>query len=85
MQTLFMWIPQKPSMSVLNLDKQQRGLNKPLSKTYKAMKRKVTIALAYIAIVAVCYYLMTVNPILGFIGIGLGVNILDKVFMEGAK
>ena len=49
------------------------------------MKRKVTIALAYIAIVAVCYYLMTVNPILGFIGIGLGINILDKVFMEGAK
>lgn len=50
------------------------------------MKRKVTIALAYIAIVAVCYYLMVyVNPILGFIGIGLGINILDIVFMKGAE
>ena len=45
------------------------------------MKRKVTIVLAYIAIVAVCYYLMTVNPILGFIGVGLGINILDKIFI----
>ena len=46
------------------------------------MKRKVSILLAYIAIVAVCYYLMFyVNPILGFIGIGLGINILDKIFM----
>ena len=50
------------------------------------MKRKVTIALAYVAIVAVCYYLMAyVNPILGFIAIGLGINILDKLFMEGAE
>jgi hypothetical protein len=49
------------------------------------MKKKLTIALAYIAIVAVCYYLMTVNPILGFIGIGLGINILDKFFMNGAE
>lgn len=57
----------------------------PLYKTYKAMKKKVTIALTYIAVVAVCYYLMTINPLLGFIGIGLGVNILDKVFMKGAK
>lgn len=46
------------------------------------MKRKITIALAYIAIVAICYYLMVyVNPILGFIAIGLGINILDKMFM----
>lgn len=46
------------------------------------MKRKVTIILAYIAIVAVCYWLMCyVNLILGFIGIGLGVNILDKISM----
>lgn len=50
------------------------------------MKRKVTIALAYIAITAVCYWLMCyVNPILGFIGIGLGINILDNVFMNGAE
>lgn len=49
------------------------------------MKRKVAILLAYIAIVAVCYYLMTVNPILGFIGIGLGINILDIAFMKGAE
>lgn len=50
------------------------------------MKKKVTIALAYIAIVAVCYYLMVyVNPILGFIAIGLGINILDMVVMKGAK
>ena len=50
------------------------------------MKKKVAILLAYIAIVAVCYYLMFyVNPILGFIGIGLGINILDKVFMNGAE
>jgi hypothetical protein len=45
------------------------------------MKRKVYITLTYIAVVAVCYWLMTVNPILGFIGIGLGINILDKVFI----
>lgn len=50
------------------------------------MKKKLTIALAYIAIVAVCYYLMVyVNPILGFIAIGLGINILDMVFMKGAE
>lgn len=46
------------------------------------MKRKVTITLTYIAITAICYWLMFyVNPVLGFIGIGLGINILDKVFM----
>jgi hypothetical protein len=50
------------------------------------MKRKVAIALTYIATMAVCYWLMFyVNPILGFIGIGLGINILDKVFMKGAE
>jgi hypothetical protein len=50
------------------------------------MKRKVAITLTYIAVVAVCYWLMFyVNPILGFIGIGLGINILDKVFMNGAE
>lgn len=50
------------------------------------MKRKVLIALTFIAIVAVCYWLMFyVNPILGFIGIGLGINLLDKVFMKGAE
>lgn len=48
------------------------------------MKTFYTI-LAYIAIVAVCYYLMTVNPILGFIAIGLGINILDRVFNKGAE
>ena len=46
------------------------------------MKGKVAITLTYIAVVAVCYWLMFyVNPVLGFIGIGLGINILDKVFM----
>ena len=50
------------------------------------MKRKITIALTYVAIVAVCYWLMFyVNPILGFIGIGLGINVIDKIFMGGAK
>ena len=49
------------------------------------MKKKVTIALTFIAMVAICYWLtFYVNPILGFIGIGLGINVLDKMFM-GAK
>jgi hypothetical protein len=50
------------------------------------MKRKVIIALAYIAIVAVCYWLTCyVNIILGVIAIVLGYNIFDKVFMKGTE
>ena len=86
MQTLFMWIPQKPSMSVLSSDKQQRGCNKPLSKTYKAMKRKVSIFVTAVAIFAVVYWLTCyVNVVLGAIALGLGINVIDKVFMEGAE
>lgn len=43
------------------------------------MKTFYTI-LAFIAIIAVCYYLMCyVNVILGFIAIGLGINTLDRM------
>lgn len=48
------------------------------------MKKKITIALAYISIVAVCYYLMFyVNPILGFVAVGIAAYTLAKVSMKG--
>ena len=50
------------------------------------MKKKVTIVLAYIAIVAVCYWLtFYVNPILGFIAVGIASYTLAKVSMKGVE
>lgn len=50
------------------------------------MKRKVTIFATAVAIFAVVYWLTCyVNVVLGAIAIGLGINIMDKVFMEGAE
>lgn len=46
------------------------------------MKRKVSIFVAAVVIFAVVYWLTCyVNVILGAIAIGLGINILDKIFM----
>ena len=46
------------------------------------MKRKVTIFVTAVAIFAVVYWLTCyVNVILGAIAIGLGINILDKIFI----
>lgn len=42
--------------------------------------------LSVIAIFAVCYYLTVyVNIILGAIAIGVGINIIDKLFIHGAE
>ena len=50
------------------------------------MKKKVTIVLAYIAIVALCYWLtFYVNPILGFIAVGIAAYTLAKVSMKGVE
>ena len=50
------------------------------------MKRKVTIFVTAVAIFAVVYWLTCyVNVILGAIAIGLGINVIDKVFMNGAE
>jgi hypothetical protein len=50
------------------------------------MKRKVTIFVTAVAIFAVVYWLTCyVNVILGAIALGLGVNVIDKVFMKGAE
>lgn len=58
----------------------------PFLKPIKAMKRKVTIVLAHIAIVAVCYWLtFYVNPILGFIAVGIAAYTLAKVSMKGVE
>ena len=49
------------------------------------MKKKVIIAVAFVAITAVSYVLMSyVHVLLGFIAIGLGIHILDK-FVMGAE
>lgn len=48
------------------------------------MKRKVIIAIVYMAVVAVCYGLtFYIHPLLGLIGIGLGINTLDELFCRG--
>lgn len=48
------------------------------------MKKKVSVILAFIAITAVSYGLMCyVNPILGFIAIGLGIHTLDILTNKG--
>ena len=50
------------------------------------MKRNVSIAMAYIAIVAVCYWItFYVNPILGFFAVGIAAYILAKVSMKGVE
>jgi hypothetical protein len=46
------------------------------------MKRKVTIFVTAVVIFAVVYWLTCyVNIILGAIALGLGINVIDKVFM----
>lgn len=46
------------------------------------MKRKITIFVTAVVIFAVVYWLTCyVNIILGAIALGLGINILDKVFI----
>lgn len=50
------------------------------------MKRKVTIFVTAVVIFSVVYWLTCyVNVILGAIALGLGINILDIVFMKGAE
>jgi uncharacterized membrane protein required for colicin V production len=50
------------------------------------MKRKATIFVTAVVIIAVVYYLTCyVNVVLGAIATGLGINIIDKVFMNGAE
>ena len=50
------------------------------------MKRKVTIFVAAVVIFAVVYWLTCyVNVILGAIALGLGINVIDRVFMNGAE
>lgn len=50
------------------------------------MKRKVTIFVTAVVIFAVVYWLTCyVNIILGAIALGLGINVIDKVFMNGAE
>ena len=57
-----------------------------LLRPYKAMKRKVTIFVTAVVIFAVVYWLTCyVNVILGAIALGLGINVIDKVFMNGAE
>lgn len=50
------------------------------------MKRKATIFVTAVVIFAVVYWLTCyVNIILGAIALGLGINVIDKVFMNGAE
>jgi hypothetical protein len=50
------------------------------------MKRKVTIFVTAVVIFAVVYWLTCyVNIILGAIALGLGINVMDKIFMNGAE
>lgn len=49
------------------------------------MKRKATIFITAVVIFAVVYWLTCyVNVILGAIALGLGINVIDKVF-KGAE
>lgn len=49
------------------------------------MKKTVTIVLANLAVVAICFWLVVLNPLLGICAIILGVYILDNAFTEGAE
>ena len=49
------------------------------------MKEIVTIVLANIAVVAICFWLMVVNPLVGIFAIIIGVYILDNAFPTGAE
>ena len=50
------------------------------------MKRKVAIFFTAVAIFAVVFWLTCyVTVKLGAIALGLGINVIDKVFMNGAE